>query len=479
MIDFSQFPNQMISGLSLSQINDVVNNCTATSGSGHNTDTYPNQNADRHAMITKEELLDLNKSMKCKATIDKMKWGIKTFKEWYERRCIRMNMSEDQKDIESMSASEINDLLEFFVHEVRKVNQENYSSESLRGLYMAIQYYFRSELERTWNFLMDKEFKTSREALNAAMKKINTDNDHTCNSSKPIPEETEELLWARGYLGDDTPKKLLRTICYLLGIHLGLRGGNEHRSLEFGKQIKLTKCGEDDVLIFNESSSKSNNGGLYHRRRNKRENVIIFPNKQSNERCPVRLYKKYVSLRPSFCTTNAFYLKALDNFENDKWYQNMPMGRNTLYSTIKNLMEAANVEGRFTNHSCRKTTGTRMHNAGFSEADIQSVTGHSSESVREYIAIGEKRKIDISNCLSNQKMEKPSNHSVVQVSDIFLEEKSDQSTEIHQRTEINQRTTKMVEIKRIEGDRSEQNDQTDKPTIRLSKCDIVVELFLN
>ena len=56
----------MISGLSLSQINDVVNNCTATSDSGHNTDTYPNQNADRHAMITKEELLDLNKSMKCK-----------------------------------------------------------------------------------------------------------------------------------------------------------------------------------------------------------------------------------------------------------------------------------------------------------------------------------------------------------------------------------------------------------------------------
>ena len=105
-----------------------------------------------------------------------------------------------------MSASEINDLLEFFVHEVRKVNQENYSSESLRGLYMAIQYYFRSELGRTWNFLMDKEFKTSREALDAAMKKINTDNDHTCNSSKPIPEETEELLWARGYLGDDTPK---------------------------------------------------------------------------------------------------------------------------------------------------------------------------------------------------------------------------------------------------------------------------------
>ena len=74
-------------------------------------------------------------------------------------------------------------------------------------------------------------------------------------------------------------------------------------------------------------------------------------------------------------------------------------------------------------------------------------------------------------------MDKPSNHSVVQVSDIFLEEKSDQSTEIHQRTEINQRTTKMVEIKRIEGDRSEQNDQTDKPTIRLSKGDIVVELI--
>ena len=122
------------------------------------------------------------------------------------------------------------------------------------------------------------------------------------------------------------------------------------------------------------------------------------------DRSPIRLYKLYVSLRPEPCTTSAFYLKPKDRFEGKNWFANAPVGRNTLFSMTKNMMESARVHGRYTNHSCRKTTGTRMHSAGFSENEIRSITGHSSNAVSEYIEIGEKRKIEISRSLSCSKI---------------------------------------------------------------------------
>ena len=389
----------------------------------------------RYETITEEQIKKLNEDLKPKATKDKMKWGIKTFKEWHAKR-FKNNPFPDilavYNDVDEMSASDVNYCLKLFVHEVRKVNNERYNPESLRGLFLAIQSYYRFQLGKDWNFLTDKIFKEARDALDTAMKMCSKE-AQTSRKSQPISEDIEELLWEKGYLGDNTPKVLQRTLCYLLGVHLGLRGGDEQRCLEFGKQLKLQSTIDGEVLVYCDFGSKTNNGGLFHRKRNKRENVIIYPNQLYPNRCPVNLYKKYVSLRPKHCTTTAFYLKPLDKYEAGHWYANVPVGRNTLYSTIKNMMEAANIEGVYTNHSCRKTTGSRLHNAGFSEADIQSVTGHSSNSVREYISIEDNRKREMSEKLSISNP--PQN--------------------------MNENSVKPT------------------PTVRLSKKDIVVELFLD
>ena len=113
------------------------------------------------------------------------------------------------------------------------------------------------------------------------------------------------MLWEKGYLGDST-LKVLQRMCYLLGVHLGLRGGDEQRCLEYGKQLKLQSTINGEVLILNEYGSKTNSGGLFHRKRNKRENVTIYSNQSNPNRCSVTLYKKYVSLRPKHCTTTAY-----------------------------------------------------------------------------------------------------------------------------------------------------------------------------
>ena len=305
-----------------------------------------NGESSRYAVITEEEIAQLNRSVIPDATRKKAEWAMKIFKDWHNKK-FKNNPFPDvpavYKDVDEMSVYDMNYCLKFFVHEVRKLNGERYGPESLRGLVLSIQNYLKTHFGKSWNFLRDKEFQETRTALDTAMKISNE--TFASSRSQPIPDDIEDDLWRRGILGDSSPKVLLRTVCYLLGINLGLRGGDEHRQLEFAKLLTLEKTSDGEVLTFHDFGSKTFRGGLDHRRRNKRENAKIFENKYNPDRCPIHLYKLYVSLRPEPCTTSAFYLKPKDRFEGKNWFANAPVGRNTLFSMIKNMMESAGVHG--------------------------------------------------------------------------------------------------------------------------------------
>ncbi len=49
------------------------------------------------------------------------------------------------------------------------------------------------------------------------------------------------------------------------------------------------------------------------------------------------------------------------------WYTNKPVGVNTLKKVVSDMMKEAGIEGRFTNHSLRATTATRMYDKGIDE----------------------------------------------------------------------------------------------------------------
>ena len=53
------------------------------------------------------------------------------------------------------------------------------------------------------------------------------------NHTSVISTDEECKLWEEGVLGVDTPESLLRAVFYYNGKSLCLRGGKEHRSLNF------------------------------------------------------------------------------------------------------------------------------------------------------------------------------------------------------------------------------------------------------
>ena len=98
---------------------------------------------------------------------------------------------------------------------------------------------------------------------------------------------------------------------------------------------------------------------------------------QNPDRCPVRIYKKYLSLCPESNPSNAFYLKPLNKPTDDRWYSSVAIGHNVLDSMVRDMYK--------TNHSLRATTATRLLHAGVDEQLIMERTGHrSTDGVRSY-----------------------------------------------------------------------------------------------
>ena len=101
---------------------------------------------------------------------------------------------------------------------------------------------------------------------------------------------------------------------YLFGIHFGLRAADEHKSLRVHDQLSVRY---DNVvglkyLYYEENTSKCNQSGISSRGHDAKTGRA-YENVVNSDRCIVRLYEKYMSVRPSHlpkCATD-FYLRPL------------------------------------------------------------------------------------------------------------------------------------------------------------------------
>ena len=108
--------------------------------------------------------------------------------------------------------------------------------------------------------------------------------------------------------------------------------------------------------------SKTHDGGLKDMRSDRKE-VWVFPN-EDNSKCCVRLVEKYLKLCPQVTKKNNFYLQSLSKPTPSQWYRDQVVGQTTLAKTVKRLFKEADIEGFFTNHSCRRSGATRLFQAG-------------------------------------------------------------------------------------------------------------------
>ena len=111
--------------------------------------------------------------------------------------------------------------------------------------------------------------------------------------------------------------------------------------------------------------------------------VWIYPSSDIN-RCPVRLVYKYLSLCPEVKKKLNFYLQSLSHTNPAQWYSDQVIGINSIRKVVKNLLSSAEIDGYFTNHSLRRTSSTRMFQAGIDRKIVKEVTGHRPDAIDKY-----------------------------------------------------------------------------------------------
>ena len=176
---------------------------------------------------------------------------------------------------------------------------------------------------------------------------------------------------------------------YLLGVNCALRAGDEHYNLHrpgwcttsqlsFETNSMNVKC-----LVYREDTvTKTNKGGLKDMKR-ERKIVWITPSKNVN-RCPVRLVGKYLSLLPPNCVKPNLYPHSMKRPKPHVWYTTNPLGINKVRGVVAEMLQAAGLDGFFTNHSLCRTAATRLLQAGMNVKLIKEVTGHISNAVEKY-----------------------------------------------------------------------------------------------
>ena len=195
------------------------------------------------------------------------------------------------------------------------------------------------------------------------------------------------MLWSLGLLGVHSPQALLDTIVFQLGLNCALCAGKEHRSLQsigIRSQFEFRHDSTGNLYLHysEDLGLKTNKGGLKHR--NVEAKVVDVYCISNIDRCPVRIFMKYISMLPQHRVTEALYLQPLKKFTQKSWYLDKPVGVNTLRDTVKTLCQNANLPGYYTNHRLRSSSATRMYHNGVDEQLIQEVTGYRSNAVHSY-----------------------------------------------------------------------------------------------
>ena len=304
-------------------------------------------------------------------TVRKTKSDLNILKKWFHG-------VEENRDILEIPPVELDKLLSHFFVKVRKADGTDYEPDSLTSFQRSIDRYIR-ENNKLYSILTDKEFRKSRESLEAKRKELRrSGKGRRPNKAIGLTSQEADKLWDEGQLGCHSPISLLKTVWFNNTLHFGWRARDEHRKLQQGDlQLKKEEgpSGREYVMWVTERGSKTRTGAK-DKMPERHFNPRMYAT--NTERCPVKMYKTYLDRIPESkrSTDSPFYLAYICKPKTTVWYKASPLGINSLGNFMKDMAAKASLEGRHTNHSARRTMITKLRHENINPLDIAQLSGH-------------------------------------------------------------------------------------------------------
>ena len=354
-------------------------------------------NQERFTPATDNTIEELRNGAKNVNTSKSTSFWLSVWKTWCEGKSIAL-------EIEEHEPAELNRLLEKFYAEVKNKNGEDYEPDSLRVMIAAFDRHLKDK-QYPLSIVKDREFHSSKQVLEGKAKLLRQAGRGKCpNKARNLTKE-EELLWTENKFRSTTPEALVNTMWWLLTQHFGLRGRQEHHDM---KVDDFQLCKDDngvEFVQFTEGQTKTRQRGLLTKHRDFQPRMFAV----GGERCPVALFKQFVSRRPQkLKTTGPFYLSIKTNRRPDDnvWFKVQPMGENKINDMTKSIVADTILESsdkKFTNHSARKTVVSKLKKANVERSGIVKVTGHKNiQSLDDYDEANEDEQRQLSYAISGR-----------------------------------------------------------------------------
>ncbi|XP_071503783.1 uncharacterized protein KIAA1958 homolog [Diadema antillarum] len=278
--------------------------------------------------------------------------------------------------VNSLTVVELDKFLCRFYAGLGKDDGTLYTKKSMQSIKYGISKHF---ISRGVDTTCSESFPESQQCFKAMMKKLKQEGKGCVKHKNPISREDMKKIAESGQLDIDTPLGLQNKVFMDVMVYFGQRGRESLRDMK------------PDDYVFNTDEL----GNRYFERRDtftksRRENENeefggrMYELKGSRK-CPVNSLVKYKELLNPSCT--AFWQRPKSKpTEVGPWYDNAPLGINTIGSKMNKIAVGAGWITKYTNHSLRATTVTSLNDAGFESRDIMTVTGHKAESSLKHYA---------------------------------------------------------------------------------------------
>ena len=284
-------------------------------------------------------------------------------------------------DITNIPAPDLDKLLCSFFKDLRKKDGSDYEPDTVSSFQKSIQRHI-TEQKLPFNILKDDAFSRSRSVLAAKRKSlVKEGRGNKPNASRELTDEEEAKLFETGEFGNHNPLALQRTLWWFLSMYFGFRARDESRKLCWG-DIVLDVDAETgrEVLVWTAERGSKTRQGLEggHQRQFCPKAFATGTN-----RCPVLYYKLFKARRPQKANSpeSPFYLAVNHQTwrQSQVWYKSSPLGKNEIGKFMSTAAKNAGLAAQYkkiSNHSVRKTSISRLLDAGVPENFVMQLSGH-------------------------------------------------------------------------------------------------------
>jgi hypothetical protein len=330
--------------------------------------------------------------------------AIMLFSDWLQER-------HNSTAFEDLPPETLNTLLRQFYAEVQTKDGKKYSRSAYVNIRNGINRHLNSPpFLRKINIIQDRDYAPANQVFTAVLKELRRQGLDTTKHKAVIEHNDIEKMYKSGTLSNTNPRALQRKVFFELSLHFARRGREGLRSLTKDTFVIKVDATGNKYITQSYNEKEKNHQGISNRETEK--NASMYAQPKDPERCPVKSYELYLSKLNPKC--EALFQKPKKNFKlSHIWYDNVPLGHNTLGDMMKCISIDAQLSQTYTNHCIRATTSTALHQAGITTERITAVTGHkNNDSLKHYISgPSQQQKHETSNILHSYGKQSEDSHT--------------------------------------------------------------------